>query len=161
MQRCEAAGGMSRRAVMLWVDAWVAMVHRSQRTPHVRAVNAQTQRQGPQLDSTPAAVVHDLWCSALAPNLNSWIAVSKMRTLKLLGRRDPGAPKAFVLMLTLSFALVAILQVPLYEPTVQVLRHCGTPRARPPRYYHRDRSGTIRSREEVEPGVWDPLSHTA
>ena len=31
-----------------------------------------------------------------------------MRTLKLLGRQDPGAPRAFALLLALAFALVAL-----------------------------------------------------
>ena len=43
--------------------------------------------------------------------------VAKMRCLKLLGSADPGAPKAFALLLTLAFLLVALLNIPLLLPS--------------------------------------------
>jgi len=46
-----------------------------------------------------------------------WIQVAKMRCLKLLGSADPGAPKAFALLLTLAFLLVALLNIPLLLPS--------------------------------------------
>ena len=42
-----------------------------------------------------------------------WIRVCGIRCLKLLGKRDPGASKAFAIMLLLSFLLVACLNIPL------------------------------------------------
>ena len=55
---------------------------------------------------------------ALASVQAGWIAVAKMRSLKLLGKRDAGAPKAFVLFLLLSFGLTSLAVVPLYVPSV-------------------------------------------
>ena len=45
-----------------------------------------------------------------------WIQVSRMRCLKLLSSADPGASHAFALLLTLSFGVVAALNVPLLLP---------------------------------------------
>ena len=39
--------------------------------------------------------------------------MTTMRTLKLLGRLDPAAPRAFAAQLLLAFLLVAVLTVPL------------------------------------------------
>lgn len=53
---------------------------------------------------------------ALASVQSGWISVAKMRSLKLLGKRDAGAPKAFLLFLLLSFGLTSLVVVPLYLP---------------------------------------------
>lgn len=42
-----------------------------------------------------------------------WIGVARMRALTLLGARDPGAPRAFGVLLALATGLVALLNVPL------------------------------------------------
>ena len=61
---------------------------------------------------------------AFASIQSGWVAVAKMRTLKLLGQRDAGAPKAFALFLALSFGLVSLCCVPLYVPyTATAISH--------------------------------------
>ena len=45
--------------------------------------------------------------------MQTWISVTSMRTISLLGNLDPGASKALSLQLLLAFAFVAILNVPL------------------------------------------------
>lgn len=54
---------------------------------------------------------------ALAAVQSGWIKVVNMRTLKLLGMRDKGAPRAFVIALLLASGLVAALNVPLLLPS--------------------------------------------
>ena len=53
---------------------------------------------------------------ALASVQGGWITVARMRTLKLLGRQDAGAPKALAMLVALAFGLVALLNVPLLIP---------------------------------------------
>lgn len=67
----------------------------------------------------PALTAGAIWITAegaFASIQSGWIAVAKMRTLKLLGQRDRGAPRSFVLMLLLSLSLVSLCCVPLYVP---------------------------------------------
>lgn len=71
--------------------------------------------------SSPALSAGAVWINvegALASVQSGWIAVAKMRSLKLLGKRDAGAPKAFSLFLALSFALTSLTVTPLYVPAL-------------------------------------------
>ena len=53
----------------------------------------------------------------LAAVQSGWITVARMRSIKLLGARAPGARESFAIMLGLSSGLVALLNVPLLTPT--------------------------------------------
>ena len=50
---------------------------------------------------------------ALASVQSGWISATSVRTITLLGKRDPGAGKAFGLLVLFSTVLVAISCVPL------------------------------------------------
>ena len=44
---------------------------------------------------------------------SGWIQVARMRALKLMGRRDPGASRSFAVLLLLATAVVTLVNVPL------------------------------------------------
>ena len=51
--------------------------------------------------------------STLAAIQTGWLQATSMRTLGLLGKRDPDAPRAFALLVAFSFAFVAVSSIPL------------------------------------------------
>ena len=71
-------------------------------------------------DVTPAARAAGAdWINAegtIAAIQGGWIQVARMRSLKLLGRADPGAARAFAMLLGLAFGAVALVNVPLLIP---------------------------------------------
>jgi Na+-driven multidrug efflux pump len=66
--------------------------------------------------STPALAAGAIWVqseSALAAVQQGWTQITMMRTIKLLGKRDPGAWKSYTILCILSELVVAVCNIPL------------------------------------------------
>jgi len=66
--------------------------------------------------STSALAAGAIWVQSettLAAVQQGWIQITMMRTLKLLGMRDPGAWKSYTMLCVLSEILVAVFNIPL------------------------------------------------
>jgi Na+-driven multidrug efflux pump len=66
--------------------------------------------------SAPALAAGAIWVqceSTIASIQSGWILSTRIRTLNLLGKRDPGAPRSFAMLCLMSTFLVACLNVPL------------------------------------------------
>ena len=80
-------------------------------------------RFGPISRTRRAAGAVWVACEALFAAVQAgWIQVTSMRTIKLLGNMDAGAPRAFVCHLGFSTLLVAVLNVPLLTMPRQLAR---------------------------------------
>jgi len=73
---------------------------------------AITDVQGISKDALAAGAVWVQVESSLAAAQDGWIRSTSMRMLNLLGKQDRGAPKAFMVLNTLSLAVVVLTNVP-------------------------------------------------
>eukprot|EP00457_Paulinella_chromatophora_P004936 gb/GEZN01004949.1/.p1 GENE.gb/GEZN01004949.1/~~gb/GEZN01004949.1/.p1 ORF type:complete len:584 (-),score=60.52 gb/GEZN01004949.1/:76-1827(-) len=69
--------------------------------------------RGISADALAAGAIWVQCESTLAAVQNGWIQVTSMRTIKLLGRADPGAPKSFMILSLLAALVVAATNIPL------------------------------------------------
>lgn len=66
--------------------------------------------------SKPALAAGAIWVqceSTIASIQTGWILSTRIRTLNLLGNRDPGATRSFAILCVLSTAFVAVINIPL------------------------------------------------
>jgi len=66
--------------------------------------------------STPALAAGAIWVqseTALAAIQQGWMQITMMRTLKLLGKKDPGAAKSYTILCVLSILVITLTNIPL------------------------------------------------